>query len=443
MIVRRLRALAFLAAACFALIAVGCAGNSGSSVVPQTQTGSQNRVRPFAIASGSPITHVVILIMENRTLDYMFNGFPGADTAQTGQIHTGQTVTLQQIPLEAAGDINHNHPNFKAAYDKGKNDGFDLEGWDPRLPALAPYGYAPQTEVAPDWSIAQQYTLADRMFQSVTSNSYPAHQYLIAGQSAYAIGLPNDPNAWGCDSRAGTTVSLLNANGHIVNGPFPCFDYQTLADLLDAGGVSWRYYTYTPTYIWNAYDAINHIRYGTDWTNNIISPSSKFQSDVAAGTLASVTWIVPTNNNSDHTGDHSKTGPSYVASVVNAVGNSQFWSSTVIFVTWDDWGGWYDHVPPPQLDRMGLGFRVPLLVVSPWSHHGYVSHVQHEFGSILHFTESNFGLGNLGQTDVRADDLSDCFDYTQSPPPFVTIHANVTLKQLRAVEAADTSQPDY
>jgi len=151
---------------------------------------------------------------------------------------------------------------------------------------------------------------------------------------------------------------------------------------------------------------------------------------------------VPANVNSDHSGSGSKSGPSYVASIVNAVGTSQFWNSTAIFVVWDDWGGWFDSVPPPQLDRMGLSFRVPLLVVSPWARHGYVSHVQHEFGSILHFTESNFGLGSLGQTDARADDLSDCFDYSQTPPPFKPIDAPFSPPQLRRLEAADTTPLD-
>jgi phospholipase C len=439
--VRNIRTLALVASACFVIVTVGCSSGGGagqSPVLPSTTS----QARPAVGASATPITHVVILIMENRSVDYMFNGFPGADTVRSGTIHTGQTVQLQQIPLEAAGDLNHNHPAFLISYDNGKNDAFDLEGWSPMLPPLAPYAYAPQTEVQPDWTIAQQYTLGDRMFESVSSNSYPAHQYLIAGQSAYAIGIPNDPNTWGCDSKAGTTVSLLNARGHIVNGPFPCFDYQTLADLLDANHVSWNYYAWTRTTNWSAYDAIRHIRYSQDWTNNIVYPSSNFNTDVANGKLAAVTWIVPGDGHSDHPGNHSNTGPSYVASIVDSVGQSQFWKSTVIFVVWDDWGGWYDHVPPPQLDRMGLGFRVPLLVVSPWSRHNYVSHVQHEFGSILHFTESTFGLGNLGQTDVRADDLSDCFDYTQSPPPFVHINARYSAQQLRQLESTNSNPPD-
>jgi phospholipase C len=438
MLVRNARALALIAAASFIIVTVGCAGGGQTSVV---QTAS-SRLHRAVSASTVPITHVVILVMENRTLDYMFNGYPGADTVTSGKIHTGQIVPLQQIPLEASGDVYHNHPNFLAAYDNGKNDGFDLEGWDPQLPPLAPYAYAPQAEVQTDWTIANQYTLADRMFESVTSNSYPAHQYLIAGQSAYAIGLPSDRNTWGCDSKPGTTVSLLNSHGHIVNGPFPCFDYQTLADLLDAAHQSWKFYTPTPFYTWSAYDAIRHIRYGPDWSANIVTPATQFNTDVAQGRLAAVTWISPANKSSDHSGNHSKSGPSYVASVVNAVGQSQFWNSTAIFVVWDDWGGWYDHVPPQQLDRMGLSFRVPMLVVSPWSRHNYVSHVQHEFGSILHFTESTFGLGNLGQTDARADDLSDCFDYTQSPRPFVHINAQYSLQQLKQIEATDTSPPD-
>jgi len=420
------------------VVTLGCGGTGSPSVIQQAQ-GLRQGGRP---ASTTPITHVVILIMENRSLNYMFNGYPGANTVRHGTTHTGQVVKLQQISLSAHGDVGHNHPDFLAEYDNGKMDGFDLDTWDPRLPALAPYAYAPQADVQPDWTIAGQYTLADKMFESVTTNSYPAHQYLIAGQAAFAIGLPSDPDVWGCDSRVGTTVSVLNSRGKMVKGPFPCFDYQTLADLADQHGVSWRYYTVTPTYTWNGYDAISHIRYGSDWTNDIVYPSTQFTTDVAAGNLAGITWIVPDNRNSDHSGSGSKTGPSYVASIVNAVGQSQFWSSTAIFVVWDDWGGWYDPVAPPQLDRMGLSFRVPMLVVSPWSKHNYVSHVQHEFGSILHFTESTFGLGSLGQTDARADDLSDCFDFTQPPPLFLKISAPYSPEQLKRIEATDTTPLD-
>lgn len=388
-----------------------------------------------------PISHIVIIVMENRTLNYMFNGFPGAYTVTQGNAHTGRSITLQQLPLEAPGDLAHSYQPFMTAYDNGKMDGFDLEGWDPRLPKFAPYSYAPPTEVQPDWAIAQQYTLADQMFQSNKSNSYPAHQYLIAGQSENAIGNPH-AGVWGCDSPPGTTVPILNSFGHEVNGPFPCFDYQTLADLMDGAGLPWRMYVTGVTTHWSAFDAISHIRYGNDWANDVVSPTSQFTTDIANGYLANVTYVMPTDKESDHPGTQSASGPSFVASIVNAVGQSQFWNSSVVLVTWDDWGGLYDPVAPQKLDVMGLGFRVPLLVVSPYAKSGYVSHVQHEFGSILHFAESTFGLPSLGTTDARADDLSDCFNFSQQPRRFVRISAPISPAQLRRIEAADTSPPD-
>jgi phospholipase C len=132
---------------------------------------------------------------------------------------------------------------------------------------------------------------------------------------------------------------------------------------------------------------------------------------------------MPTAVESDHSSVSNGSGPSWVASIVNAVGQSQYWNSTAIFVTWDDWGGWYDHVAPQIFNQYELGFRVPLIVISPYAKKAYVSHVQHEFGSILHYTEEQFGLNSIGYTDARADDLSDCFDYTQTPTPFKAIPA--------------------
>jgi phospholipase C len=205
--------------------------------------------------------------------------------------------------------------------------------------------------------------------------------------------------------------------------------YETLRDLLDAKSVSWKYYTPALTTnggdFWNAFDAVHDVRYGPDWAANVSMPETNIFTDISKSTLASVSWIVPDAGNSDHPrfgsqGDH---GPSWVAQVVNAVGASPYWSNTAIIITWDDWGGWYDHVAPPQLDYNGLGFRVPLLVVSPYAKTGYVSHTQYEFGSILKFVEDNWSLGRLGTTDVRANSLSDVFNFSQSPRPFAPIPA--------------------
>jgi phospholipase C len=129
---------------------------------------------------------------------------------------------------------------------------------------------------------------------------------------------------------------------------------------------------------------------------------------------------VPAFANSDHPGAPAQ-GPDWVASVVNAIGASPYWDSTAIFVAWDDWGGWYDHVAPPQVDAMGLGFRVPVIVVSPYAKRGYVSHVTHESSGFLRYIEEVFGLPSLGTRDSIADDFNDCFDYTQTPKAYAAI----------------------
>jgi phospholipase C len=377
--------------------------------------------------ASATISHIVVIVQENRTPDNLFNGFPGADTVQSGQEHDGSTVALHQVDLATTPDISHSHENWWKEWNNGAMNGFDLgspKGAGPEYP----YAYVPRNEVEPYWDLALAYTFGDRMFQSNSGPSYPAHQYLIAGQSQLADNNPSK-SPWGCDSPAGTTVQLLGPNGTSLPGPFPCFDYQTFGDDMDSHGITWRYYA--PAIgaagdIWSAYDAISHIRYGGDWTNNVISPETQVLQDVANGTLANVTWVVPASANSDHAGGLKTTGgPDWVASIVNAIGQSPFWNTTVIFVTWDDWGGWYDHVAPPQLDSMGLGFRVPLIVISPYARRGYVSHVQHEFGSFLKFSEEVFHLPSLGLVDVRADDFADCFDFTQSPQPFRAVQTKL------------------
>ena len=158
-------------------------------------------------------------------------------------------------------------------------------------------------------------------------------------------------------------------------------------------------------------------------------PQTKVLTDIADGQLAQVSWVMPDGADSDHPRGNKGTGPAWVASVVNAIGNSPYWSNTAIIITWDDWGGWYDHVPPTIYNSYEYGFRVPLIIVSPYSKQGYVSHVQHDFGSIVKFIDEVFDLPSLGYADARADDFSDCFDLTQTPIAFQTIPA--ILKPMR------------
>jgi len=294
-----------------------------------------------------------------------------------------------------------------------------------------PYAYVPPAEVQPYWNLAGQFTLGDRMFQSNTGPSFVAHQYLIAGQSNFMVEVPTNV-PWGCDAPPGTTVPVLTPSGE-VPGPFPCQSYRTLADEMDAQGVTWKSYAPAfgnPGYIWSAFDAVRQIRFGSDWTTHVDSPETNIFTDISNGTLPQMSWVTPSLPNSDHAIAASNSGPSWVASIVDAIGASPYWNDTAIIITWDDWGGWYDHVTPPQRDIMGDGFRVPLLVVSPYAKHGYVSHATHDFGSILRFAEDTFGLPRLGTNDMAWDSLNDCFDFTQTPRPLQPVRTTVSRRAL-------------
>jgi phospholipase C len=155
----------------------------------------------------------------------------------------------------------------------------------------------------------------------------------------------------------------------------------------------------------------------------VILKYTQVLTDITNNQLAQVSWVTPNGLQSDHAQSTDGTGPSWVASVVNSIGNSPYWSNTAIFITWDDWGGWYDHVPPRIINSYEYGFRVPLIVVSPYAKAKYISHNTHDFGSMLKFTEETFGLQSLGYADVAADDFADCFDFTQTPLKFQTINA--------------------
>ena len=176
--------------------------------------------------------------------------------------------------------------------------------------------------------------------------------------------------------------------------------------------------------IWSAYQAIKHIYNGPDWAQDIITPQTQFFDDVSNGALRTVSWITPSYQNSDHAGAGSKTGRSWVASLVNAIGESKYWSSTAIFIFWDDYGGWYDSQPPAYADYDGLGIRLPLLIISPYAKKGHVSHVHYEHGSILKFVEDLFNLPRLSASDTRAKSPeADSFDFSQPPRKFVKIKA--------------------
>ncbi|HET6275033.1 MAG TPA: alkaline phosphatase family protein [Candidatus Cybelea sp.] len=427
----------------------------GGSELPYMSSG--NALRLLNSTGAGKIKHVVFIIQENRSFDNLFQGYPGADTVSSGKNIYGRTIQLRPVSLKREYTIEHSAAGMIAACDGTgslpgsdcRMDGFNLEQSfsGPKHPQ---YVYVPQSESKPYFDMANQWVLADRMFQSQLDESFVAHQYVIAAQAAWTVNTPN--GRWGCGEGASNKINTITKERNLY-GPTvpPCFNYQTLGDELDKAKLSWRFYA--STYgsdssgggtMWSGYQAVKHIRYGRDW-KYVISPNWKFLTDVKAGTLASFTWITPVCADSDHVSCGHGFGPSWVAALVNTIGKSQFWDSTAIFVMWDDWGGLYDHVPPPPpYYRDSLGFRVPLLVISPYAKQNYVSHVQYETASVLRFAEDLFGLDQLASADRRANSpAQDCFDFNQKPRAFVTIGAPHGAKFFEGPLPDDDIAPDY
>jgi phospholipase C len=450
-----------LAVGALVALLAGCAGNttSTSGALPTTPQLSRilNAVQlaaPRGKISGK-IKHVVIIVQENRSMDDLFQGYPGADTQSFGYTSTGEKVSLQSVPLEAPWDIDHSSTSFfEACNGTGqlpgtdcRNNGFDKEyvSCGSQCPYPHPmYGFVPRSESKPYFDMASQYVLADRMFTShLDASSFISHQYIIRANASSSVDYPS--GIWGCDGGPSDTVNTINQQRQIGSPVQACYDSETLGDELDTAKLSWGYYTATINgdgNLWNAYQAISHIRYGKDWTRNVITPQTQFFNVVSAGKLPVVSWITPTCENSDHAGCDSNTGPAWVTSLVNAVGESKYWNSTAIFIMWDEYGGWYDHVKPKMVDYDGLGMRIPLLVISPYAKKGYISHVQYEHGSILRFTEDQYGLPRLAAADARANSPEDdCFDFTQKPRKFVPFQASLSKREILA-QPPDRRVPD-
>ena len=435
-------------------------GSDGSGSAPS------NGPQALALTTTAVIQHIVVIFQENRTPDNLFqdpvlyNPPRSADIAQSGVNSSGQNIMLEPIDLGTAGsnpqnyDLSHAHSAFVDMYDGGKMDGADLIPCSPAAncpPNAHPnpqFKYVIPSDVQPYFAMAEQYTFGDRMFQTNEGPSFPAHQFIISGTSAptassemFASENMNGAGNAGCIAAATTTVELISPLGVENSSQYPCFEHATLTDLLDTAGVSWRYYAPSAGSIWTAPDAIDHICLpetvngtltctGPDWTKNVIIPQSQVLEDIVNGQLQQVSWVIPDGAQSDHAESNNGSGPSWVASIVNAIGNSPYWANTAIIITWDDWGGWYDHVAPKVVND-GIswgsgyvyGFRVPLIVVSPYAKAAYTSHATHDFGSILKFIETTYGLPSLGYADAPADDLSDCFNLSQTPITFQTIPA--------------------
>ncbi len=445
--------------------------------------------------AATPIRHVVIIFQENRTPDNLFHDpvliARGADIATTGVNSKGQVITLRPTSLTQNYDLSHAHNAFIAQYDAGKMNGSDKvavgcaagtvncpcsdyalqNAISCPLPNPQFY-YIAASEVQPYFTMAETYTFGDRMFQNNQGPSFPAHQYIIAGTSTMGANAPggntdlfiagNPTGTAGCAAGASSLVNLIDianpdATTNEKQTAYPCAEHKTLIDLLNDYGITWKYYSSGSNSIWTAPNAIQHLCgpnaplphatacVSPDWTDNVIQPNNtQILTDIGNGNLAAVSWVIPSGQASDHSVATNGTGPSWVASVVNAIGNSKYWQDTAIILTWDDWGGWYDHVAPTLVTNNSYeqGFRVPLVIISPYAKTAYISHVHHDFGSILKFIEETYRLPSLGTADAQADDLSDCFQFRQRPSVFKTIKAPVPASYFINDTTAPTDPDD-
>lgn len=369
----------------------------------------------------SKIQHVVFIIKENRSFDHYFGTFPGAQGATSGLISVGTRIPLWRAPDMVPHDLDHSFEGMVEDVDGGKMDRFDVESNGNLAGDFLAYTQMLQQDLPNYWTYAQNFALSDATFASGQGPSYPNHLYTIAAQGAGSFEIPTingqaAERSWGCDAKPDTILPVMDALGNVTH-VFPCLDPTTLADSMDAAGVSWR--SYSPPqnqagYVWSAFDYVDHIRNGNDWGLYVV-PVSQFVQDAAAGKLPSVSWVTPPLSGSEHPLEGTCSGENWTVQQINAVMQGPDWDSTAIFLVWDEGGGFYDHVDPATLDQYGLGMRVPMIIISPYVQAGYISHVPNEFASVLKFIEEDFGLQPLTQRDQNANDYTDVFNFSQQP----------------------------
>jgi phospholipase C len=409
------------------------------------------------------IKHVVVIMQENRSFDEYFGMYPGADglPRSNGQF----TVCAPTIggtgciaPYHDASDLNgggpHAHRSAVADINGGAMDGFVKQAGR-RLGAADVMGYKDARDIPNYWTYAQDFVLQDHMFESVSSWSFPEHQYLVSEWSAFCA-VPGD--AMSCSSAsnvqpAGTSPKGVSGN----NQAGANYAWTSLPYLLYKHGVSWRYYvaegqqpdceddaaTCTPGTqkvgtpdIWNPLPGYTDVR-ADGQLGNIVT-IDHFYKDVAGGTLPAVSWIAPNGVVSEHPPGLVSAGQAYVTTLIDAIMKSPEWDSTAIFLNWDDWGGFYDHVMPPSVDGTGYGLRTPGIVISPYARRGYIDHQVLSQDAYAKFIEDVFLGGQRldpatdGRPDPRPDvreanarlgDLTADFNFLQPPLPPVILKA--------------------
>ncbi len=362
------------------------------------------------------IQHFVFIMQENRGFDHYFGTYAGAEGIPPGVClpnPPGPCVS----PYHSSALVNNGGQHFNesaiADIDGGLMDGF--------LPQSSSYpsdvmGWHDYNEIPNYWSYANLYVLQDRLFESVLSYSLPAHLYMLAAQSGGYVNFTPIPQSYNFPEITELLQSgLIDWRYYVNRGPTP-----GAADGLDGANTDADETTYT---FWNPLPAFPFVANDPNQMSRLTN-ATQFLTDAQNGTLPQVSWVIPNFAQSEHPPAALNDGMNYVTTLVNAVMLGPQWNSTAIFIAWDDWGGFYDHVPPPMVDQFGLGIRVPGLVISPYARQGYVDHKTYSFESWLRLIEERFGVNSLNSRDNNANDMYDAFDFNQQPRSPLMLNPN-------------------
>jgi phospholipase C len=406
------------------LVVAGACSN-----VPSQSESEQQR------AATMPIKHVIVVVKENHTFDNYFGTFPGAEGNTMCATASG-TIPCPHAPDSTPRDLCHSHSCALTDWAGGAMNGWDsVSGTSVNGDELA-YAQYQESDIPNYWAYARHFTLADHFFANVLGPSFPGHTFVLAAQAGWAYDNPNTDiywPYWGCDQSFYSSVSILPNGGATSKNVFPCFNIPSLPDVLPSG-VDWKFYGtnfYVFPEVWSMFDAVKSIRWGKGWSH--IVNATQFDSDIKNHTLPAVSWLVDQDLADEHPGVGGVcAGENWTVQKLNELMQSDYWSSTAILITMDDFGGWYDHVAPPrqyggdEAHPYGLGFRLPLIVVSPFAKPHFVFREDAEQASIPRFIERVFGATQTlhdrdpAAQDAQANDLLHAFDFQQQPlPPLV------------------------
>jgi phospholipase C len=405
------------------------------------------------VSRASPIEHVVFMVKENRTFDHYFGSYPGADGATRGETlrctsagcQQGETVPLKSAPEVLEHDITHGFESGLYAINGGRMNGFNIIGQGQDLSGYVQHS---RRTLPAYWAYADRFVLADRFFTSMFGPTFPEHLYTVAAQSNGVVDNKIEADTEGnyCDDPTeithkfpddlskGDERRIMRLEEDITED-WPkqinrikkywvetrtCFNIKTLPDRLEEARISWRYYANADVWM-NGLQAVRHIRFGPMWRN--VKPPETFIRDLKRRDLPAVSWLVPPEGLNEHPGAGASTcdGENWTVQQVNALMRSPYWKTTALVIVWDDFGGFYDHVPPPHLDIMGLGPRTPALIISPYTRRGdnpdggFIDSTTYEFSSVLRFIELLHGLRPLTDRDANADPLTGAFDFEAEP----------------------------